>query len=67
MKRLFQPAHGSAPDIIGSDESTPRRHIKCGAYVELLSEKFDSQPYEDAALMIERSIHSGFGQRGCDQ
>ena len=58
---LFQPAHGSAPDIIDTDEANPLAAILSAALMlNYLSEKFDSQPYEDAALMIERSIHTGF-------
>ena len=58
---LFQPAHGSAPDIIGRDESNPpRRHIKCGAYVELFIRKIRQPTIRRCRTMIERSIHSGF-------
>jgi len=59
---LFQPAHGSAPDIIGQDKANPLAAILSAALMlDYLGEKFDSTAAVDAARLIEQAIETGFG------
>ncbi len=58
---LFQPAHGSAPDIMGQDKANPLAAILSGAMMlDYLAEKADNQPLADAAQLIESAVHDGF-------
>ena len=60
---LFQPAHGSAPDIMGQDKANPLAAILSGALMlDYLSEKFADSGYADAALIIEDAVQKGFEQ-----
>ncbi|MEL7167326.1 MAG: isocitrate/isopropylmalate family dehydrogenase [Pseudomonadota bacterium] len=58
---LFQPAHGTAPDIMGQDKANPLAAILSGALMlDYLGEKLDDRDYADAAASIERAVDSGF-------
>ena len=58
---LFQPAHGSAPDIMGQDKANPLAAILSGALMlDYLAEKSGDARYADAAGLIERAVQSGF-------
>ncbi len=58
---LFQPAHGSAPDIMGQDKANPLAAILSGALMlDYLAEKSGDSRYEDAARKIEAAVDSGF-------
>lgn len=58
---LFQPAHGSAPDIMGQDKANPLAAILSGAMMlDYLADKADSQPLADAAQLIETAVYNGF-------
>ncbi len=58
---LFQPAHGSAPDIMGQDKANPLAAILSGALMlDYLGERLDAPGYADAALMIEAAVDAGF-------
>ena len=58
---LFQPAHGSAPDIIGQDKANPLAAILSGALMlDYLADKSGHQPLTDSAQVIEDAIHQGF-------
>ncbi len=58
---LFQPAHGSAPDIMGQDKANPLAAILSAAMMlDYLAEKLNDTRYSDAALMIERAVDHGF-------
>ncbi|WP_421780243.1 isocitrate/isopropylmalate dehydrogenase family protein [Kiloniella litopenaei] len=58
---LFQPAHGSAPDIMGQDKANPLAAILSGALMlDYLADKSGVQALEDAAREIEHSIYQGF-------
>lgn len=58
---LFQPAHGSAPDIMGQDKANPLAAILSGALMlEYLAEKTGNARFEDAAQRIERAVQQGF-------
>ena len=58
---LFQPAHGSAPDIMGQDRANPLAAILSGALMlDYLAEKSGDDLYADAALRIEDAVQAGF-------
>ncbi len=60
---LFQPAHGSAPDIMGKDLANPLAAILSGALMlDYLHEKGASEKLADAARLIERGVEAGFAQ-----
>jgi 3-isopropylmalate dehydrogenase len=60
---LFQPAHGSAPDIMGQDKANPLAAILSGLLMcDYLGDKFDRQSYRDAASIIDEAIESGFAR-----
>lgn len=58
---LFQPAHGSAPDIMGLDKANPLASILSGALMlDYLSDKSGNQSLSKAAKTIEDVIYDGF-------
>jgi 3-isopropylmalate dehydrogenase len=58
---LFQPAHGSAPDIMGQDRANPVAAILSGAMMlDYLAEKSGHQAIADAARLIESAVEEGF-------
>jgi len=58
---LFQPAHGSAPDIMGEDKANPLAAILSGALMlDYLAEKLDRPALADAADLINGAVESGF-------
>ena len=58
---LFQPAHGSAPDIMGQDKANPLAAILSGALMlDYLGERLDAPGYADAAHMIDAAVDAGF-------
>ena len=58
---LFQPAHGSAPDIMGKNIANPLAAILSGSLMlDYLAEKFDDQALADAANIIEDAVYNGF-------
>ncbi|MEO0944804.1 MAG: isocitrate/isopropylmalate family dehydrogenase [Pseudomonadota bacterium] len=58
---LFQPAHGSAPDIMGQDKANPLAAILSAALMlEYLAEKLDIRAYAAAAEGIEQAVDAGF-------
>ncbi len=60
---LFQPAHGSAPDIMGQDKANPLAAILSGALMlDYLSEKAGEPALGEAAELIERAVMQGFEQ-----
>lgn len=60
---LFQPAHGSAPDIIGANRTNPLAAVLSGALMlEYLAEKHHSDSLGDAAGRIENAVHRGFAE-----
>ena len=60
---LFQPAHGSAPDIMGQDRANPLAAILSGALMlEYLAQKADRPALADAAALIDAAVYSGFEQ-----
>jgi 3-isopropylmalate dehydrogenase len=60
---LFQPAHGSAPDIMGQDRANPLAAVLSGAMMlEYLARKADRPALADAAALIEAAVYRGFEQ-----
>lgn len=58
---LFQPAHGSAPDIMGQDRANPLAAILSGALMlDYLAERSGDDRYLDASRRIEIAVESGF-------
>jgi 3-isopropylmalate dehydrogenase len=58
---LFQPAHGSAPDIMGQDKANPLAAILSGALMlDYLADRSDDQALADAARMVEGAVQRGF-------
>ncbi len=58
---LFQPAHGSAPDIMGQDKANPLAAILSGALMlDWLGWKAGNAAMTDAAKMIEQAVADGF-------
>ena len=58
---LFQPAHGSAPDIMGQDKANPLAAILSGAMMlDYLADKTGDSKLADAAALIETAVSEGF-------
>ena len=58
---LFQPAHGSAPDIMGQDKANPLAAILSGSLMlDYLCDKSGNQSLETAAQLIDTAVHNGF-------
>lgn len=61
---LFQPAHGSAPDIMGQDKANPLAAIlSAGLMLEYLADRTGDQSFEKAAFAIDRAVTDGFEQK----
>ncbi len=59
---LFQPAHGSAPDITGQDKANPLAAILSAALMlEWLGERHSDTNLAAAALLINDAVSEGFG------
>jgi 3-isopropylmalate dehydrogenase len=60
---LFQPAHGSAPDIMGQDKANPLAAILSGALMlDYLADKSSLQALTDAAKVIDDAVYAGFAE-----
>lgn len=58
---LFQPAHGSAPDIMGQDKANPLAAIlSAGLMLDYLAERTGTTAYGTAAQMVEDAVDCGF-------
>jgi 3-isopropylmalate dehydrogenase len=58
---LFQPSHGSAPDILGKDIANPLAAIlSASLMLYYLSEKLGQPAYKDAAAILDAAIETGF-------
>ena len=61
---LFQPAHGSAPDIVGQDKANPLAAILSGVLMlDYLAEKLEKPAFADAALLLNDAIEAGFAAK----
>ena len=58
---LFQPAHGSAPDIMGQDKANPLAAVLSGALMlDWLGYQADNESMITAARLIEQAVEDGF-------
>ncbi|MDE0588614.1 isocitrate/isopropylmalate family dehydrogenase [Halocynthiibacter sp. C4] len=58
---LFQPAHGSAPDIMGQDKANPLAAILSGGLMlDYIGEKAGAGGYENAGALIDKAVDLGF-------
>lgn len=58
---VFQPCHGSAPDIIGTGKANPTGMILSGAMMlDYLSEKFDCPEAADAGTLIKAAVRNAY-------
>jgi 3-isopropylmalate dehydrogenase len=61
---LFQPAHGSAPDIAGQGKANPTAMILSAAMMlEWLGERFDHPPCTAAGEALQRAVDQVFAAR----
>ncbi|MEZ5930434.1 MAG: isocitrate/isopropylmalate family dehydrogenase [Alphaproteobacteria bacterium] len=61
---LFQPAHGSAPDIMGEDKANPLAAVLSGALMlDYLAERAGLDAPAKAASLIEAAVARGFEER----
>ena len=67
---VFQPAHGSAPDIAGTGKANPTAAILSGAMMlDWLAERHEVPQMADAADLIHRAVDGSFaggGLRTCE-
>ncbi|MEM6490686.1 MAG: isocitrate/isopropylmalate family dehydrogenase [Pseudomonadota bacterium] len=60
---LFQPAHGSAPDIMGADKANPLAAILSAALMlDYLGERAGDAALVDAGRLIEAGVERGFAE-----
>lgn len=58
---IFQPAHGSAPDIAGQDKANPTAtFLSAAMMLRWLGTQHDLDSCTEAASKLEKSIESGF-------
>ncbi len=58
---VFQPCHGTAPDIMGEGKANPGAMILSAAMMlDWLADKHDHQPAAEAALRLERAVDKAF-------
>jgi 3-isopropylmalate dehydrogenase len=61
---LFQPAHGSAPDIAGQDKANPvATFLSAAMMMEWLGERHGIAALTEAAMLIEKAIDESFATR----
>jgi 3-isopropylmalate dehydrogenase len=58
---VFQPCHGTAPDIMGQGKANPTAMIlSAGMMLDWLADKHDHPAAADAALRIERAVDTAY-------
>lgn len=58
---LFQPAHGSAPDIMGQEKANPLAAVLSGALMlDYLAERSGNEAWAEAAELVETAVQDGF-------
>jgi 3-isopropylmalate dehydrogenase len=58
---VFQPCHGTAPDIMGKAQANPTAMILSAAMMlDWLADKHDHPPAADAALRIEQAVDAAY-------
>ena len=64
QRAVFQPAHGSAPDIVGLGTANPTAAILSGAMMlDWLGRRHGVSQCLDAARLIERAVEQGLAKR----
>jgi 3-isopropylmalate dehydrogenase len=66
---VFQPCHGTAPDIMGKGLANPTAMIlSAGLMLDWLAGKFDHKPAAEAGARIERAVDRAFasGIKPCE-
>jgi 3-isopropylmalate dehydrogenase len=66
---VFQPCHGTAPDIMGKGLANPTAMIlSAGLMLDWLADKFDHQPAAEAGARIERAVDRAYaaGLKPCE-
>lgn len=62
---VFQPAHGSAPDIMGTGRANPTAAILSAALMlDWLGHRHDRPAMLDAAVLINRAVDCAFAEGG---
>mgnify|MGYP003322890124 CR=1 FL=1 len=57
---LFQPAHGSAPDIMGKDLANPTAmFLSAAMMLEWLGQKYQNESLMNAGILLESKIDEG--------
>jgi 3-isopropylmalate dehydrogenase len=60
---VFQPCHGTAPDIMGQGKANPAAMILSAAMMlDWLADRHDHPPAAEAAQRIERAVDKAFSQ-----
>lgn len=58
---VFQPCHGTAPDITGQSLANPSAmFLSAALMLDWLGERHGSKPCEDAAALIEQAVDAAF-------
>ncbi len=58
---VFQPCHGTAPDIMGQGKANPTAMILSAAMMlDWLADKHDHQPAAEAAIRIEQAVDDAY-------
>jgi 3-isopropylmalate dehydrogenase len=58
---VFQPCHGTAPDIMGQGKANPTAMILSAAMMlDWLADKHGHQPAADASIRIERAVDAAY-------
>jgi 3-isopropylmalate dehydrogenase len=61
---LFQPAHGSAPDIVGQGKANPTAMILSAAMMlDWLGQRHQDAALTDGARLIEQAVERSFAER----
>ncbi|GAB4240239.1 MAG: isocitrate/isopropylmalate dehydrogenase family protein [Methyloligellaceae bacterium] len=64
---LFQPAHGSAPDIAGQDKANPIAAIlSAGLMLDWLGARHEVSHASEAGQLIEQAVETGFADKRLD-
>lgn len=58
---LFQPAHGTAPDIAGQDKANPTAmFLSAAMMLDWLGERHGDSALDNAANLLEKAVEKGF-------
>jgi 3-isopropylmalate dehydrogenase len=61
---LFQPAHGSAPDIAGQDKANPTAtFLSAALMLDWLAQRSGNAAMADAAALLEAAVDRAFAAR----